>query len=95
MAVNHISRRQAPSGVLKNVCFESFRIFFLARIFFTTEGLNDPYGSKAMKEELTERTPPDACSNDHFMQLYFNYFLFLILSPVADRLELLIVNDAY
>ena len=41
---------------------------------FTAEGLNDPYGSKAMKEQLTERTPPDACSNDYFLQVYFYHF---------------------
>ena len=71
MAVNHVTRRQALSGVLKNVCPESFRIFFPA---FTTEGLNDPYGSKAMKEQLSERIPPDAGSNNYFLQVYFYHF---------------------
>ena len=71
MVVNHVTRRQALSSVLKNVCSEGFRIFFSA---FTAEGLNDPYGSKAMKEQLTERTPPDACSNDYFLQVYFYHF---------------------
>ena len=71
MVVKAATRRQALRGVLKNVCSESFRIFFPA---FTTEGLNDPYGSKAMKEQLTERIPPDACSNDYFLQVYFYHF---------------------
>ena len=71
MAVNHVTRKQALSGVLKNVCSESFRIFFPA---FTAEGLNDPYGSKAMKEQLTERIPRDDCSNDYFLQVYFYHF---------------------
>ena len=59
--------------VLKNVCSEGFRIFFPA---FPAEGLNDPYGSKAMREQLTERTPPDACSNNYFLQVYFIIFDF-------------------
>ena len=62
---------------------------------FTTKGLNDPYDSKAMKEQLTERIPPDACSNDYFLQVYFYHFWFLILSLVDDWLELLIPNNAY
>ena len=73
MAVNHVTRRQALSGVLKNVCSESFRIFFPA---FTAEGLNDPYGSKALKEQLTERSPLDACSNDFFLRFIFIIFDF-------------------
>ena len=71
MAVNHVTRKQALSGVLKNACSEGFRYFFSA---FTAEALNDPYGSKAMKEQPTERTPPDACSNDYFLQFYFYHF---------------------
>ena len=71
MAVNHVTRRQALSGVLKNVCSEGFRNFFSA---FTAEGLNDPYGSKTLKEQLTERKPLDACSNDYFSQVYFYHF---------------------
>ena len=41
---------------------------------FTAEGLIDPYGSKALKEQLTERTPLDASSNDSFWQVYFYCF---------------------
>ena len=92
MAVSHVTRIQALRGVLKNVCSEGFRTFFSA---FTAEGLNDPYGSKVFKEHLTERAPLDACSNTFFLQVYFYHFCFLILSLVADRLELLIVNNAY
>ena len=33
---------------------------------FTAERLNDPYGSKALKEQLTERKPLDAYLNDFF-----------------------------
>ena len=41
---------------------------------FTAEGLIDPYGSKALKEQLTERTPLDTSSNDFFLQVYFYCF---------------------
>ena len=71
MAVNYVTRRQALSGVLKTSLLKALGFFFPA---FTTEGLNDPYGSKAMIEQLTKRTPPAACSNDYFLQVYFYHF---------------------
>ena len=61
---------------------------------FTAEGLNDLYDSKALKEQLTEITPLDACLND-FLKIDFYHFWFLILPLGANRLELLIVNNAY
>ena len=74
MAVNHVIRRQAPSGVLKNVCSEQrlWKYYFCSA--FTAEGLNGPYGSKALKEQLIKRRPLDACSDDSFWQVYFYYF---------------------
>ena len=46
--------------------------FFFAA--FASKGLDDPYGLKAMKEQLTERKPLDACSNNYFLQVYFYHF---------------------
>ena len=41
---------------------------------FTAEGLNDPQGSNALKEQLTERAPLDACLNDFFSADLFSSF---------------------
>ena len=60
MAVN-TSQEDWLSGVPKNLCSEGFRNIFFPT--FTTEGLNDPYASKALKEQIAERTPLEACSN--------------------------------
>ena len=47
---------------------------------FTAEGLNDHYGSKSLKEQLTERTPVDACSNEFFCR----FLSFLISDPISS-----------
>ena len=43
---------------------------------FTAEELNYPYGSKALKEQLTERTPLDDCLNNFFCRFIFVIFDF-------------------
>lgn len=45
---------QPFSGVLKNVCPEGFRDTIFSSV--TVEVLSDPYDSKALEEQLTERT---------------------------------------
>ena len=92
MPVNTSQESRLWAVFWKMFVLKALGFFFPA---FTAEGLNDPYGSEAMKEQLTERTPPDACSNYYFLQVYFYHFWFLILSVVADPLELLIVSNAY
>ena len=94
-AINHFARRQALSGVLKTSLLKALGILYFPA--FSGEGLNAPYGSKALKEQVTERTPLDACLNNFFVFLLVNFyhFWFLILSLVAERLERLIGNNAY
>ena len=62
---------QPYSGVLKNVCPEGFRDTIFSSV--TVEVLSDPYDSRELKEQLIEKTPPDGCLDNFFLQVYFLY----------------------
>ena len=60
---------QPFSGVLKNVCPEGFRDTIFSSV--TVEFLSDPYDSKALEEQLIEKTPPDGCLDNFFCRFIF------------------------
>ena len=72
------TRMQPLSGVLKNVCSESFRDSIFSSV--TVEVFSNPYGSKAQKERLIERTRPEDCLN--------NFFAGLSLSEKSPNMEI-------
>ena len=61
-------RMQPLSGVLKNVCAEGFKDTVFSSV--TVEVLSYHYGSKAMKEQLIQRTPHNGYLNNFSAGLF-------------------------